>query len=172
MAFITFDAPAAAGEQPDGEPPPGHDLAQQVAQAVADAGFPIVEPVERHESYGWAFSSRDGDGRPVWCMLQLSDEWLVITHTPTPTFRRLLGGGSGQSEEHDRFDAAIVAALGRMPAVSGIRWHRSEADLRAKSAATPRSEAAPGNGKQGGSGATPAGNCCCAFLARLAGTPN
>jgi hypothetical protein len=137
MGYISFDAPIAAGDRDPGrEPPPGRDIAEQLARGIAAAGFEIVEPLGQHESYGWAFSARDADGRPVWCMLQLSDEWLVVTHTPSPMFRRLLGG-PGQSAAHDRFDAAAVRALAVVPAVTNVRWFRSEDDLKSGNAGHP-----------------------------------
>ena len=96
MAFISFDAPIDPDDRAVGrEPPPGRDLAERLLAGVQAVGFRIVEPIGQHDSYGWCFTVHT-DPRPVWCMLQLSDEWLLITQSRLPLFY----GGWGVRESH------------------------------------------------------------------------
>lgn len=137
MPFISFDAPVGPDDRVVGrEPPPGRDLADLILPRVEAAGFGIVEPLAQHDSYGWAFTVETGTPRPVWCMLQLSDEWLLITHSPVSLLQRLRGR-AGISAEHARLDAALVTALSSIPHVSNVRWYRSEGDLRAGRSGQP-----------------------------------
>ena len=63
------------------------------------------------------------------CMLQLSDEWLLITHSPIPLLQRLRRGADVRSGDAE-VDSALLAALSSMPQVSNVRSFRSEEDLR------------------------------------------
>jgi hypothetical protein len=69
-------------------------------------------------------------------MLQLSDEWLLITHSPIPLLQRLLRAAAARPEHAD-VDGALLAALSSLPEVSNVRWFRSEQDLRARRAVRP-----------------------------------
>ncbi len=129
MAFISFDARIDPDDRAVGrEPPPGRDLAERLLAGVQAVGFRLVEPIGQHDSYGWCFTVHTDPG-PVWCMLQLSDEWLLITQSRLPLLLRWLGG-AGVSLEHQRLDAAILAVLSAVPHVSNVRWFRTQEDLR------------------------------------------
>ena len=137
MHFISFDAPLGPDDRAVGrEPPPGRDVAEDLQQSLTAAGFRIVEPLAQHDSYGWSFTVATGNSRPVACILQLSDEWLLITHPQTPMLKRLFGGRDS-SREHTDVDAALLKALSAIPKVSDVRWFASEADLRAGRAGQP-----------------------------------
>jgi hypothetical protein len=131
MPFISFDAPASHDDRTVGrERPPGRHLAEALARAVEAARYDIVEPLDQHDSYGWAFTVRTSDGKPVWCMLQLSDEWLLITHAPVSWLQKLRGA-TDFSSEHARLDTMLMGVLSSMPQVSNVRWFRAEEDFRA-----------------------------------------
>jgi hypothetical protein len=135
MAFISFDVPIDPDDRAVGrKPPPGRDLAERLLAGVQAAGFQIVEPVSQHDSYGWCFTVTDP--RTVWCMLQLSDEWLLITQSRLPLLRRWFGG-AGLSPEHEKFDAAVLTVLSAVPHVSNVRWFRTQEDLRQGLASQP-----------------------------------
>ena len=128
MHFISFDAPLGPDDRAVGrEPPPGRDVAEDLQQSLTAAGFRIVEPLAQHDSYGWSFTVATGNSRPVACILQLSDEWLL----------KRLFGGRDSSREHTDVDAALLKALSAIPKVSDVRWFASEADLRAGRAGQP-----------------------------------
>ena len=137
MAFITFDAPVGPNAREIGaEPPPGRDLAAALIHGAEAAGYRVVEPLGQHDSYGWSFTVDVGDSQPVWCMLQLSDEWLLITHVRVPLLRRLFGGSRGTAA-HGRLDSALVAAASALAGASNVQWFRTEDDLRQRRASYP-----------------------------------
>lgn len=130
MRFMTFDAPLPPGDRAAGEGlPPGRRLAQLLADGVARAGLPIVEGLAQHDAYGWSFVVDAGGGRHVWCMLQLSDNWLVIVKAETPLLRRLFGAGTG-GQALQIVSAALRAAAQGEPTFSNVRWFDSEAEFR------------------------------------------
>jgi hypothetical protein len=136
MAFVSFDAPVGPDDLVVGrQPPPGRHLADLILRGAQAAGFAVVESIAQHDSYGWAFTVRAG-ARPVWCVLQLSDEWLLITHPRVSWLERLVGGGR-TAADHATLDAALVDTLSAMPSVSNVRWFRSEADVRERRASQP-----------------------------------
>ena len=137
MGFIAFAALVDAADRTVArQPPPGRDLAEQVLRRVSDLGYQVVEQVGQHDSYGWCFTVRTADPRPIWCMLQLSDEWLLITHMHVPILQRLFGS-SAMSAEHAKFDAALVSVLPSVEDVSNVRWFQTEDDLRHERAGQP-----------------------------------
>jgi hypothetical protein len=137
MAFISFESPFGPDDRTVGrEPPPGRDLADLVLRGVEAAGFRIPEPLAQHDSYGWSFTVETGGPQPVWCLLQLSDEWLLITHARRSLLQRLRGD-VGMSADHAKLDAALVTTLSSIPHVSNVRWFRSEEDLREGHAGQP-----------------------------------
>jgi hypothetical protein len=119
-SFLTFDAPGDIPATGD-ESPAGRDLAVSLAQGVSRRGMKIVEAVAQHDSYGWSFVVAGEEKQPVWCMLQLSDTWLVITKGATPLFKRLLGRNVCR-QAHRRVCEALHAATTERPGVSSVRW--------------------------------------------------
>jgi hypothetical protein len=129
MHFISFEAPVHPDDRIAGrQPPPGRELASSIVRGLERAGFSIVEPLAQHESYGWSFAI-GASAAHVSCILQLSDEWLLITHVPVSFLDRLRRRG-GDSAEHGRLDAALLTALSSLPDVLNVRWFGSEGDFR------------------------------------------
>ena len=130
MPFMTFDAPVAPDDRIVGqEPPPGRELAQLLSRGIAATGFAIVDPVSPHDSYGWSFEVDAGEGQHVWCMLQLSDNWLVITQPVVPLMRKLFGRGA-DTEAYRRVAVAFMAVARSASEISNIRWFNTEEDFR------------------------------------------
>ena len=74
-SFMTFTAPLVARDA-DKEAevsPTGKELALAFAQGLVQRGLTLTEKVDQHDSYGWYFVVRAGNGKRVWCMLQESD---------------------------------------------------------------------------------------------------
>ena len=130
MPFMTFDAPVAPDDRIVGqEPPPGRELAQLLSRGIAAAGFAIVDPVSQHDSYGWSFEVDAGEGQHVRCMLQLSDNWLVITQPEVPLIRRLFGRGVSPGADR-QFALALMAVARSASEISNVRWFKTEDDFR------------------------------------------
>jgi hypothetical protein len=130
MGFISFDATVGSNHRAVGHDlPPGQDLAEELLRRVEALGYSIVERVTQHEGYGWSFTVKTDDSQPIWCMLQLSDEWLLITHRHLPLLRKLFGAPA-LSAGHAKFDSALVGLLASLPFVSNVRWFRTHDDLR------------------------------------------
>ena len=126
-SFMTFATPvvARAGDQGRDLPPPGKELASVLAQGVARRGFTITEQVDEHGSYGWFFVVRTADGKRVWCMLQQSDQWLLITEPLPPLLHRLLHRFFRSAEyarAHRQVCEALDAAAREHDGVSAIQW--------------------------------------------------
>ena len=70
--------------------PPGRDLAELICTKLHCNGFQISVEVSQHDSYGWYFEV-SLESSTVWCMLQLSDEWLMIFNQNGPMLKRMFG---------------------------------------------------------------------------------
>lgn len=94
-------------------------LANAIAQQLSRDSIGIVEPVTVQGSYGWAFMAQHARTR-VWCMLQRSDGWLLITEPRRTLLDRL--HGSSFKADHAAFCLALDTALRRIPGVTDMRW--------------------------------------------------
>jgi len=121
--FMTFSAPGLQGTPDDAlrELPPGRELAAALAEGVVRAGISLAEGVREHDSYGWYFVARTADGERIWCMLQASDDWLLITRPLVSLWRRILGG-SNAAEAHGQVCEALDSAARQNAQISAIRW--------------------------------------------------
>ncbi len=121
--FVTFEAdlPAAEiGAFDRSTPPPGRPLADALANALVAAGVRVSGPPAESDSYGWAFEAEQ-DGARIWCMLQRSDAWLLITEA-----RRTLGDrlfGRSNEGPHRVVCEALDRALRAQPGVRDVRWY-------------------------------------------------
>lgn len=122
-SFMTFEPPAAE-PAPAVELAAGQDLAALLAHGAESHGLTLHEPVDEHDSCGWFFVAGTREQR-VWCMLQRSDQWLVITKLEVPLFKRLVGR-QGDQAAHRRVCEALHSAALSIPGVSGIRWFTAE----------------------------------------------
>ena len=123
---MTFDA-AEADEEPEDGGAPGRDIAVLLAAGIQRRGFALSEGVEEHDSYGWYFVVTAGKSEDVWCMLQRSDAWLVISKLErSGTYR-------AEMDAHTPLRSVCMAlheAAAEIPGVSTIRWF-SESEFRA-----------------------------------------
>ena len=126
MPFVTFDAPTEARER--NEAPPGHELAQSLARGIRESGLLIRETVHQHDSYGWSFVV-SGANQPTWCVLQLSDTWMVVVKQKGSFLGRLFGGSHELDAERQIARAVAEAARG-LPGVSNVRLFETDRDLR------------------------------------------
>jgi hypothetical protein len=121
MAFVAQAAPSGADE--DGEPvPPGKELAIALAQGVSQHGFTLTENVDDHNSYGWYFVVRAPAGQRVWCMLQETDEWLVITEPLIPILKRIVGQRAAYEAAHQAVCNALDVTARANASMTNIRW--------------------------------------------------
>jgi len=133
-SFMTFETPVG---QPDNPAEiAGRALAISLAQGLSERGLVIHESVDEHDSYGWYFVAGPPE-QPVWCMVQRSDRWLVITKPEIPFLERLFGKRV-DPEAHHRLCQVLHAAAQAIPGVSDIRWFsEKEFQQNASGAPTP-----------------------------------
>ena len=107
--------------------PAGRPIAVWLRDTLTREGFRCSE-VENHDSYGWAFDV-SVERATIWCMLQSSERWLLITQCK----RKLLDALRGRScdAEHRRLLDAIVRALEGDPRVRDSAWF-ARADYQAQ----------------------------------------
>jgi hypothetical protein len=117
-ATVTFASSVLPDPDVDAYPPPGREIAEHLQQAMQRAGLPIHEPVEQHESYGWFFTVRV-DGVAIWCMLQRSDDWMLICEPQLPMFRK--PKPEDVDAAHRKVIGALDAAL-RADLFSQVEW--------------------------------------------------
>jgi hypothetical protein len=119
-ASVTFASTLLPDPDVDTDPPPGREIAEHLQQAMQRAGFPIHEPVAQHESYGWFFTVRH-DGVAIWCMLQRSDDWMLICEPELPLFRK--PAPDAVEAAHQSVIVALDAAL-KADLFSRVEWDR------------------------------------------------
>ena len=86
--FVSFDAPFNTEPiSDDKEHPPGLDLVEYIVKALNASNLKTTE-INQHDSYGWYFYVKLGENT-IWCMLQLSDNWLLISESEVPFLKRL-----------------------------------------------------------------------------------
>jgi hypothetical protein len=123
---MTFDA-AGADEEREDDVAPGRDLASLLAAGMERRGFRLSEGVEEHDSYGWYFIVATAESEGAWCMLQLSDAWLVITKLEHQSAQPR-AVAHAQTRLHT-VCAALHDAAKEIAAISNIRWF-SETEFR------------------------------------------
>ena len=91
-SYLTFDAlfPDDAVFDPAGDPivPGGAAIAQFLRDRLALCGMRCSEQTQ-HKFYGWAFTVI-GKRTSIWCLLQASDEWLLITERHSSLIQTIL----------------------------------------------------------------------------------
>jgi len=119
--FMTFESLSSTPRSLEAEDPPaGRDLALLFASGIQERGLTIQEPVSQHDSYGWYFVAVSAE-QPVWCMLQWSGEWLLITKPELPLLRRLFGGKANDAG-HRAVCAAIHETARAHPDITSVKW--------------------------------------------------
>jgi hypothetical protein len=119
-SFVSFDADfSTEPTQRNGEEyPPGRDLTEYLAKELNERGFPN-SGVKEHDAYGWYFEVTFGESI-IWCMLQLSDNWLIITKPLIPFFKRIFGKSA--DSEHQQVCEAIQSVIQNNSKFRNIRW--------------------------------------------------
>ena len=119
--FATFDAQFS--QDPvvvDGEEqPPGRELMECLVAGLKQLGLRCTE-VAQHDAYGWYSEVGVGD-KTIWCMLQLSDNWMLISRPLTSLLKRLFTKDVAE-QEHQRVCEQIASVLRHDPRVSNVRW--------------------------------------------------
>lgn len=115
----TFEADVGNAAGDDRDDPSGRDLMEFLRKGLILRGF-APSRVEPHDSYGWYFEV-PVEGGVIWCMLQRSDNWLLITRPIVPGIRRLFG--NVPESEHQRVCETIDSILRPDPRVKDIRWY-------------------------------------------------
>jgi len=118
-SFMTFEAPGGEPTDTETEEPAGRAFADSLALGAEGHGL-LQEAVDQHGSYGWHFVAGTSEQR-LWCMLQRSDQWLLIAKPEVPFLKRLLGRRADAGSHRRVCEALHAAALG-IPGVSNIRW--------------------------------------------------
>jgi len=121
--LVTFEAEiagAAAGSVDGSAPPPGRPIADMLASAVQQSGLKITKPVSQFAAYGWAFAVGD-KAASVECMLQRSDEWLLMCNPQRPPLSRIFRRPS--NVDLQAVTRAIDGFLHAHPSVQGVRWY-------------------------------------------------
>jgi hypothetical protein len=116
--YMTFDAPVT--ESVSDEVPVGRGLACSLLEGALRQRLELVEAVEQHESYGWSFVLEGEKDQPVWCLLQCSDAWLVITR-PQRSLRAQLFSRFDPRSQRSVCEALHAAALMQRE-ISKVRW--------------------------------------------------
>ena len=80
--FVTFDTDSMPDQEIVEGSAPGKKLAELIRVELLKTGLNVDESVEDHEGYGWFFYYHTNE-YPVFCMLQISDNWLLITEPET-----------------------------------------------------------------------------------------
>ena len=122
---MTFDGDFSnePGGSASEEAPPGKDIAELFKAALVQIGL-TASAVEDHDSYGWAFTVKD-DKNSIWIMLQLSDNWLLITQAHMPFLNRIFGGSSSDTI-HRRVCEALHSTASGEKRIRNIRWYSLE----------------------------------------------
>ena len=126
VSFLDSETPVPE-EIPEEGPPPGRQLAQVLATSAQVQGLELTHPVSQWEGYGWEFTVGTG-ARSVWCMLQASDAWLLITQVRRTWLEKLRG--SEFPEAHRPVLAALEAILRSGTRWSSVHWYTPEEWLR------------------------------------------
>ena len=122
-SFASFDAAIPSAQQVTASATvAGRQLLEFLTGQLRARGFTIT-PVARHDSYGW-YAEVSVDRGVIWIMLQMSDNWLLITRPIAPILRRVLRSIS--QTEHQRVCEAIHNVLAADARFESIRWYTPE----------------------------------------------
>lgn len=119
VLFLDDETPVPQQIPGDG-PAPGRTLAETLARALQIHGFEVTHPVTEFEGYGWEFTVSSG-GRAIWCLLQASDAWLLITQVRRTWVEKI--GGRHFSDAHQRVLDALKATLESGDRFSAVQWY-------------------------------------------------
>jgi len=122
--FVSFDSDFSKGSSSlwGKDVPPGRDLTEHLVLALKAKGLSCSD-VDQHDSYGWYFEVTR-DEAVIWCMLQLSDNWLLITRRSVPLLQRLFGKTS--EEPHQRVCEAINSVMSVDSKFRNVLWFTAE----------------------------------------------
>jgi len=99
---------------------PGRPVVERLLAVMRLPPLAKVSGITEHEAYGWAFDVHY-DGARIWCMLQRSDAWLLITVIRPSMVDRLRGlDFTGQ---HREVGGLLDAALRSTGIVEDLRWY-------------------------------------------------
>src|SRR6266508_6161986 len=88
--FETTSATLAAESVDDYAPPRGRAVIEKLLAALQLIPPASASGITEHDAYGWAFDVHY-QGARIWCMLQRSDAWLLITEMRPSLLDRLRG---------------------------------------------------------------------------------
>jgi hypothetical protein len=119
--FVTFDSTfeddMVLGEQGEMAAPPGKNVMSWLRDELQSADLKC-SGVDAHSFYGWSFDVVEGT-QTVWCMLQRSDCWLLISE-PRRGFVDWIRGRRYEAL-HERVLEAIESALRSSAKISGVQ---------------------------------------------------
>ncbi len=119
-SVVTFEAEFAQNAvETNSDVPAGRGVTEFLREGLASAGF-TPSGVQQHDSYGWYFEVPVAGGR-IWCMLQRSDNWLLITRPTLPLLKKFLG--KVPEREHQRVCEVIDSILQRASGVRDVHWY-------------------------------------------------
>lgn len=105
--FVTFETgPStfnAADEQLAAKP-----VFERIVAALRASGVQITSPIAEWDAYGWYVEVTDG-GVQFTCMIQRSDEWLLLLSSKRGLMDRLMG--HNHEPELSTFAATVVKAV-------------------------------------------------------------
>ena len=114
--YATFET-ADANAEPNGAAT-GRDVLARLVAALPLRPSASISAIAEHDGYGWAVDIHLGAGR-VWCMLQRSDEWLLITVSRRSLLDRIRGRHF--AEQHEEVVAWLDEGL-RAIGVRDLKW--------------------------------------------------
>ena len=127
--FETPDAPAEVTSSDSEAPAPGRPVFEKLWSNLRLNRSASLSDISEHDAYGWAFDVQY-DGAQVWCMLQRSDEWLLITEIRRSLLDRIRGRDF--TKQHEAVIALLDEAL-RSIGVQHLRWFsRAEFEAQAR----------------------------------------
>ena len=118
--FVIFETDHPGRKAEGGALPPGRLLAEAIAAKLRRAGVDLASGVSEHDAYGWCFTVKHS-GIAIWCMLQRSDTWLLISEPRRTLLDRLRGRAFESS--HRAVCKALDRAARSLDAVRGVRWY-------------------------------------------------
>jgi hypothetical protein len=131
-SYVDFEADFPEEEETnaaDAEIPLGRPIAEHLHARLEAEKFVVCE-VYQHSFYGWAFEVRFGNV-VVWCMLQGSETWLLITEVPGRWLDRLLR--RAPDEKHQTVLDVLRKVLAQSP-FHDAKWSTPAEHLMAEEA--------------------------------------
>ena len=136
--YVQFEAdfpPEPINEEESVIAPIGGEAIMKIfAERLTAQGFEFRNPAI-YEDYGWDFTATKGK-TSVWCLLQYSEPWLLITKRRGGLFSSLFG--KADDPIHAEVVRAIHEVLTTHAKFREPRWYaRKDFESRVQSAATP-----------------------------------